>query len=119
MRHFLFFLENLASWQLDRQYGSIYTTGIYYYKDASHECDFVLFKEGGKALPVQVRWELKTENTRQREIKGLLKACKATGSKKGIIISYDAEENIKVEDVNIIVIAAWQWCGQEMDLFGI
>ncbi len=113
------FLENLAFWQLYRQYGSIYTTDIYYYKDASHECDFVLFKEGGKALPVQVCWELKTENTRQREMKGLLKACKATGSKKGIIITYDTEENIKAEDVNIIVIAAWQWCGEEMDLFSL
>lgn len=113
------FLENLTFWQLYRQYGSIYTTDIYYYKDASHECDFVLFKEGGKALPVQVCWELKTENARQREIKGLLKACKATGSKKGIIISHDTEERIKVDDVDIIVIAAWQWCGQEMDLFSL
>ena len=28
-------LENLVFWQLYRQYGSIYTTDIYYYKDAS------------------------------------------------------------------------------------
>lgn len=110
-------LENLAFWQLYRQYGSIYTTDIFYFKDVHHECDFILYKEGGKALPIQVTWEMKTEETRQREVKGLVKACKATDAKKGIIISYDTVGEITVEDITIKLIPAWQWCGEEFDLF--
>lgn len=112
-------LENLVFWQLYRQYGSIYTTDIYYYKDASHECDFVLYKEGGKALPVQVCLEMKTEDTRQRELKGLVKACKSTDSPKGIIITYENEEEFEKQDIKIIIIPAWKWCAQEFDLFNV
>ncbi len=112
-------LENLVFWQLYRQYGSIYTTDIYYYKDASHECDFVLYKEGGQALPIQVCWQMTTEETRQREIKGLLKACKTTDSKTGIIITLESEETITINEIKIEVIAAWKWCALEFDLYGL
>ena len=112
-------LENLVFWQLYRQYGNIYTTDIFYYKDAYHECDFVLYKEAGKALPIQVCWELTTENARQREMKGLLKACKATDSRKGIIITSETEEETEEDGVKIKLIPAWKWCGEGMDLFGM
>lgn len=112
-------LENLVFWQLYRQYGSIYTTDIYYYKDPSHECDFVLYKEGGQALPIQVCWEMGTEETRQREVKGLLKACKRTDSKKGIIITLETEEEYLTEAAKIFIIPAWKWCAQEYDLFNL
>ncbi len=112
-------LENLVFWQLYRQYGNIYTTDIYYFKDASHECDFILYKEGGKALPIQVCWNMDTESTRQREIKGLLKACSITNSKIGLIITYETEESLEKDGVLIKVIPTWQWCAQEFDLFNI
>lgn len=112
-------LENLVFWQLYRQYGNIYTTDIFYFKDASHECDFVLYKEGGKALPIQVCWELSKEDTRQREIKGLIKACKATDSERGIIITVETEEEIEHEGVKISMLPAWSWCAQEIDLYNI
>lgn len=110
-------LENLIFWQLYRQYGNIYTTDIFYYKDSSHECDFILYKEGGKALPIQVCWAMDTEATRQREIKGLLKGCIAAKSKHGIIITYETKENFKKDGIWIHVVPAWQWCAQEFDLF--
>lgn len=110
-------LENLVFWQLYRQYGNIYTTDIFYYKDASHECDFILYKEGGKALPVQACWNMDTEATKQREIKALAKACKVTGSKRGIIISHETMEAFEKDGIHIEVIPAWQWCTQEFDLF--
>lgn len=112
-------LENLAFWQLYRQYGNIYTTDIYYYSDASSECDFVLWKSEKEVLPVQVTWEMKTEETKQREMKGLLKACKATDSKRGIIISYDTEDEMEQQGIKIRMIPAWKWCGGELDLFGV
>ncbi|SEA21415.1 ATP-binding protein [Pedobacter hartonius] len=68
-------LENLIFKELYQRFGSIYTSNIYYYADASGECDFIVYPEGGTALPVQVSWSLSDESTRSREIKGLLKAC--------------------------------------------
>lgn len=110
-------LENLVFWQLYRQYGNIYTTDIFYYKDASHECDFILYKEGGKALPIQVCWALDSEATRQQEIKGLLKGCNVAHSKHGVLINSEREEKFKKDGVWIDIIPAWKWCGQEFDLF--
>lgn len=109
-------LENLVFWQLYRQYGNIYTTDIYYYQDNSHECDFILFKEGTQALPIQVCWEMRNESTKTREIRGLLKACEVSESKKGLIITYDTEDSFEGKGIHISVIPAWKWCGLEKDL---
>ena len=112
-------LENLVFWQLYRQYGSIYTTDIYYYKDPTYECDFILYKEGGKALPVQVSWNIDDEDTKGREIKALLKASRMTDSNLGIIITYEIENEIHVDGKRIVIIPAWKWCGLEMDLYSL
>lgn len=111
-------LENVVFWQLYRQYGSIYTTDIFYYKDTSHECDFILYKEGGRALPIQVCWSMDTEETQRREIRGLLKACSVTNSKKGIIITFETEDIIEEDGIYIELIPAWRFCAQGSDLFG-
>lgn len=112
-------LENLVFWQLYRQYGSIYTTDIYYYKDQTYECDFILYKEGGKALPIQVCWSIDATDTKNREIKALLKACRMTDSDRGIIITHETEAEMEVEKIKIAVIPAWKWCGMELDLFNV
>ncbi len=109
-------LENLIFWQLYRQYGNIYTTDIYYYKDAHHECDFILFREGGNPLPIQVCWQMDTEETRQRELKGLVKACDQTGSSFGIVITLEQEGELTYQDKRIIIIPAWKWCAERYDL---
>jgi predicted AAA+ superfamily ATPase len=110
-------LENLVFWQLYRMYGNIYTTDIYYYQDQYHECDFVLYKEGGRSLPIQVCLQMTDEGTRQRELKSLVKACKQTDSSKGIIITLEKEQNLVYQDINVQVIAAWKWCAAPFDLF--
>jgi hypothetical protein len=110
-------LENLVFWQLYRMYGNVYTTDIYYYQDQSHECDFILYKEGGQALPLQVCWQMTDENTRQRELKSLVKACNKVDSSRGIIVTLAEEQNLTYQNINIQIIAAWKWCGAPFDLF--
>ncbi len=110
-------LENLVFWQLYRMYGNIYTTDIYFYKDQYHECDFVVYKEGGKTLPIQVCLSMKEESTRQRELKSLIKACKETGSEKGILITLEEEQSMVLQGINIQVIIAWKWFAVPFDLF--
>ena len=112
-------LENLVFWQLYRQYGSIYTTDIYYYKDASHECDFILYREGGHALPIQVCWQMTTQDTYLRELKGLVKACEYAGSSTGILITLEDYDELTFDGKNIKIIPAWKWCAEEFDLYGM
>ncbi len=109
-------LENLIFWHLYRIYGNIYTNDIYYYHDNYHECDFVLYNEGSIPLPVQVCVSLKDENTRQREIKGLVKACLAGNVKRGVIITLDEEEKFTANHIEISVLPAWKWCANVVKL---
>ncbi|MEO6133478.1 MAG: ATP-binding protein, partial [Saprospiraceae bacterium] len=110
-------LENLVFWQLYRQYGSIYTTDIYYYKDASYECDFILYREGGLSLPIQVCWQMATQDTYLRELKGLSKACENAGATTGILITLEEENEMIYDGIKIKIIPAWKWCAEEIDLY--
>jgi len=102
-------LENLIFKELYQRFGSIYTSNIYYYADASGECDFIVYPEGGTALPVQVSWSLSDESTRNREIKGLLKACTYCKVTEAWIITAEEEEELTVDGVHISIKPAWKW----------
>ena len=102
--------ENLVFWELYRRYGNLYTTDIYYYKDASYECDFVLYQEGGSPIPVQACYSLAHPDTRHREMKALIKACEACGAQEGWLITADEEGTETINNINIHVKAAWKWC---------
>jgi len=95
----------------------LYSTDIFYYKDASHECDFILYREGGSALPIQVCYQMDTEETRQRELKGLVKACDQTGSDTGIVITFEQEELLQYKGKKIVLVPAWKWCSIGYDLY--
>lgn len=95
--------------ELYRRYGNIYNQNIYYYSDGNGECDFVVYADGGTALPVQVCWSLADPATRQRELKGLYKACEYAKVKEGWIITSDEEEEFDFEGVHVLVKPAWKW----------
>ncbi len=102
-------LENAVFRELYRRYGNIYNQNIYYSADASTECDFVVYVEGGTPLPVQVCWSLTDPLTRERELKGLIKACQYCEVKEGWIIAADEEQELDVEGIHVVVKAAWKW----------
>jgi predicted AAA+ superfamily ATPase len=76
---------------------------IYYFKN-NFECDFVI--PSRQAL--QAVWEL-TEENKKREIKGLIEAMKHFKIKKGLILTYNQEQEIKEEKYKIQVIPVWKW----------
>lgn len=102
-------LENLVFKELYIRFGSIYSTNIYYYSETSGECDFIIQPEGGTALPVQVSWTLADDSTREREIKGLLKACAYCKVKEAWIITAEEEEELTIGDIKIYIKPAWKW----------
>lgn len=102
-------LENMVFKELYLKFGSIYTNNIYYYSESSGECDFIIYPEGGTPLPIQVSWTLTDPDTRDREIKGLLKAAAYCRVNTAWIITAEEEETLTIDDVHINIIPAWKW----------
>ncbi|HWK58493.1 MAG TPA: ATP-binding protein [Parapedobacter sp.] len=102
-------LENLLFRELYRRFGNIYETHIYYFNDATAECDFIVFPTQTQPLPIQVCWTVQPTDTRTREIKGLLKACTYCKVKEGWILTAEDEETLTVEGITIRIIPTWKW----------
>lgn len=102
-------LENSVFWALYKKYGNIYSTNIYYYAESGGECDFVVYQEGDEALPIQVSWSVSDPETRDREIKGLIKACMYCKVDRAWIVTAEEEGNIEENGIRISVKAAWKW----------
>ena len=49
------------------------------------------------------------EETAKREIKGLLTACKKLNLSHGYIITYESEDEILEDGVNIMLIPFYKW----------
>ena len=95
-------LENLVAIEFKRR-----SKEIFYYSE-KNECDFVI-KEGTKIIQaIQVCYNL-TEQNKERELNGLLEALKKFKLKEGIILTYDQEDELKVEDKKIRIIPIWKW----------
>jgi len=80
---------------------------IYYFKN-KFECDFVIPSKQA----IQVVWELNEDN-KKREINGLIDAMRYFRIKKGIIFTYNQEQEIKENKYKIQVIPLWQWLLKE------
>lgn len=102
-------LENLVFLQLYRTYGSVYQSQVFYYSDQSHECDFIVLRNEQEPLPIQVCWTMAQLQTREREIKGLLKACSYANVKEGLILTLDESDTWVQDGIQIRVLPTWKW----------
>lgn len=103
-------LENLVFWELYRRYGNIYSGGIYYYKDANSEVDFVVNISDEVQIPIQVCWDLSDFVTKKREIKGLVNAAKYCKTNRAWLLTHSEEDEIETEGIHIKVMPTWKWC---------
>jgi len=90
-------LENLVYLELKRKIMDNPLIKIHYWRDREgKEVDFVIVK-GTKAIKlIQVLLDPTEYDIRQREIRSLIKAGKEFGLKKGIIVTYDYEDEEKI-----------------------
>lgn len=96
-------LENLVFNYLQRKYSE-----IYYYKTTNNkEVDFFINKEQIKAL-IQVSYSIENTETREREIKSLLKAMEEQNMDIGFIFTWNKEEKIIINDKTIKIIPFWK-----------
>lgn len=91
-------LENIVFIELKKM-----EENIYYFKN-NFECDFVIPSKAA----IQVVWELNEDN-KKREINGLLEAMRYFRIKKGIILTYNQQQEIKEGKYKIKVIPVWRW----------
>jgi predicted AAA+ superfamily ATPase len=52
-----------------------------------------------------------TEENLDREVGGLVEACKRLGSKEGILLVYDEERETSSDGVKISIVPVWKWAG--------
>jgi len=94
-------LENLVALTLKKNFAE----DVFYYKK-NVEVDFYIPKE---KTGIQVSYSIADFDTREREVDALLKLNKAFGLEKLHIITYNEEEIIKQQDLEINVIPIWKW----------
>jgi len=95
-------LENLVFLELKRKGQEVF------YFDEKIECDFIVRGENDRLSAVQVTLELNKKN-REREVNGLVKACKWIATNEGLIFTWDDEEAFGAEGIDIKVIPVWKW----------
>lgn len=100
-------LENTVFLQLYRNRTPV--DQIFYYQGKG-ECDFVVQRGAEIDRLIQVTWKMDDEETRNREINGLIEASEATSCQNLFIITFDTTEEIKLDDGRTIyMLPAWRW----------
>lgn len=95
-------LENMVFLELRRR-----NCEVFYFEEKK-ECDFIAKAEDGRLTAIQVSLEVNEQNTK-REIDGLVAACRQLGITEGSIITYDEQDDLKAEGINIHITPAWKW----------
>jgi predicted AAA+ superfamily ATPase len=96
-------LENLVAMELRKQ-----SIDLLFVK-GTQECDFVMQQTNGTLLPMQVSYELGDLITREREIAGLIAACRFCQVQHGIILTMDEQTQWQVNGITIDVLPVWKW----------
>ena len=98
-------MENLVFTELKRR-GKY----IHYYKSVDNkEVDFVVLEKKKVKELIQVAYSLDDMNTKEREIKPLLKASKELKCSKLLIVTWDKEGYEKISGRKIEYIPLWKW----------
>ncbi len=102
--------ENIVCIELLRKKSADPALEIYYWKDhQQNEVDFVLKKGNKIEQLIQVCYNPIDENTKEREIKPLLKAAMELKCKNLLIITSDSEYQEKIKKQTIQFTPLWKW----------
>lgn len=97
-------LENAVYLHLLRSWKTIY----YYRTKNNLEVDF-LVKSAGEKKAIQVAWSLADEKTRDRELRALLTTLDELKLKTGVILTYDEEDEVKIDGKTITITPVYKW----------
>jgi predicted AAA+ superfamily ATPase len=97
------FLENMVFIELMRQ-----GKEIYYFKGKG-ECDFLVRDGINITGAIQVCYAFGDNETRDREVKGLMEALVAYNLDEGLILTDDTEETVEQKGIRIRILPVWKW----------
>ncbi len=95
-------LENAIAIELRRRGYPLY----YFFE--KNECDFIL-KRGSKVEGAIQVTEYVDKKNQQRELEGLVSACKRYNLSKGLILTNSQEERVRQDGVGVDIVPAWKW----------
>lgn len=79
----------------------------YFHRDK--ECDFVIQTETSVKELIQVCWDIRDKDTRERELNGIREAASFTGCTDLTIVTHDSEEDVRDAQWTIHIVPAWKW----------
>lgn len=83
---------------------------VYYLNERSGECDFVVCKGNRVVQAIQVSYDISSEKTRKREIKGLLLAAHQTGCDNLLLLTDHERGEVEETDCHIKIQPVYEWC---------
>ena len=95
-------LENIVFINLRKKYKNIF------YFQEKKECDFVIKEKTKITKAVQVCYELNEDN-KDREIKGLVEALEKFNLKKGLILTFNQQDEFIFNNKIVKVLPVWKW----------
>ena len=89
---------------------------VYYLKNRSGECDFVVCK-GNKVLQcIQVSYDISSGKTYKREISGLMLANKQTNCENLLLLTDHEFDDIEKDGHRIFIRPVYEWCVSDLDI---
>ncbi len=115
MRENAFVGENLG-WRLETivllhlvRHCSYEGWDVYYLRERSGECDFVVC-DGNKVLQcIQVSYDISNEKTRKRELNGLLLAYRQTKCANLLLLTDHVYEETEIEGIPVVIQPVYEW----------
>jgi len=99
-------LENSVFLELRKKYKNIF------YFQEENECDFIIKYREKIIKAIQVCYDLNEDN-KTREINGLRKAMKKFNLNQGIILTFNQEDEINVDEGKILILPVWKWMAKK------
>jgi predicted AAA+ superfamily ATPase len=98
-------LENVVAVELKRR-----GCEFFYWKSGrGEEVDFVLMEKGMPAQLIQVSVDISRLETKEREVRSLIKGMKHFGLNKSLILTFETAEIIKQNGFEIEARPVWKW----------
>ncbi|MBS3772001.1 MAG: ATP-binding protein [Bacteroidales bacterium] len=103
-------LENLIALEIQKN-----GYEVFFFKSLK-ECDFIMKISDG-FIPIQVSYTFYDNDTKNREINGLLKASQVLDARQGYIITFDLYEEIKKAETKIHILPAYRFLLHDLKSF--
>lgn len=96
-------LENLVFLELIKK-----GKNVFYYS-SNYECDFLIIENDSVSEAIQVCYDINDQDTKIREERGLLGACKEFNLNKGLMLTYNDEQKYITDGITIDIMPAYKY----------